>query len=152
MINDRAARRAMLEARRCARGIDTPRLSSTGKRIAIIAGFRDARGARLNDDRRTRRARIGPERRGARPRPPPRSHPPRVSDGTRPAPRRRKPAGGSAASPTRAARAAPLRAGMPMRADATSCAVPARRAPVAAPNSLMVMGGARARAARAAMR
>ncbi|WP_258003399.1 aromatic ring-opening dioxygenase LigA [Burkholderia pseudomallei] len=36
--------------------------------------------------------------------------------------------------------------------DATSCAVPARRAPVAAPNSLMGMGGARARAARAAMR
>ncbi|MGV4759863.1 hypothetical protein ACRUJ7_32725, partial [Burkholderia pseudomallei] len=60
VINDRAARRAMLEARRCARGIDTPRLSSTGKRIAIIAGLRDARGARLNDDRRTRRARIGP--------------------------------------------------------------------------------------------
>ncbi|WP_256723495.1 aromatic ring-opening dioxygenase LigA [Burkholderia pseudomallei] len=60
MINDRAARRAMLEARRCARGIDTPRLSSTGKRIAIIAGLRDARGARLNDDRRTRRARIVP--------------------------------------------------------------------------------------------
>ncbi|WP_239648193.1 aromatic ring-opening dioxygenase LigA [Burkholderia pseudomallei] len=59
VINDRAARRAMLEARRCARGIDTPRLSSTGKRIAIIAGFRDARGARLNEDRRTRRARIG---------------------------------------------------------------------------------------------
>ncbi|MDV2189799.1 CapA family protein, partial [Burkholderia pseudomallei] len=107
MINDRAARRAMLEARRCARGIDTPRLSSTGKRIAIIAGLRDARGARLNDDRRTRRARIGPgsgsdrariapRRWGARPRPPPRSHPPRVSDGARPAPRRREPAGGSA--------------------------------------------------------
>ncbi|WP_229274848.1 hypothetical protein [Burkholderia pseudomallei] len=36
--------------------------------------------------------------------------------------------------------------------DATSCAVPARRAPGAAPNSLMGMGGARARAARAAMR
>ncbi|MHA7469795.1 aromatic ring-opening dioxygenase LigA, partial [Burkholderia pseudomallei] len=29
------------------------------KRIAIIAGLRDARGARLNEDRRTRRARIG---------------------------------------------------------------------------------------------
>ncbi|WP_229657007.1 aromatic ring-opening dioxygenase LigA [Burkholderia pseudomallei] len=159
MINDRAARRAMLEARRCARGIDTPRLSSTGKRIAIIAGLRDVRGARLNDDRRTRRARIGPGSGSDRAQKMGRPAAPAAAIASAARVGRRSP--GAAPEETGRRLGGIADAGGPRGAasrrdadarDATSCAVPARRAPGAAPNSLMVMGGARARAARAAMR
>lgn len=145
----------MLEARRCARGIDTPRLSSTGKRIAIIAGLRDARGARLNEDRRTRRARIVPGSGSDRAQKMGRPAAPAAAIASAARVGRRSPGAAPEGTGRRlggiadagGSRGAASRRDADAR-DATSCAVPARRAPGAAPNSLMGMGGARPSGAR----